>query len=172
MNLYSSKIDSPLGDLNLAATNKGICMLEFDNEKRIKHHLSEITRELNCKIIIKENSIIKDAEKQLTKYFTNNLNNFNLPLHLVGTDFQQKVWEELLKIPFGKTRTYKEQAIAMGNLKAIRAVANANGQNRISIIIPCHRVIGSNGNLTGYGGKLWRKEELLKLESNQLNLFN
>ena len=85
--------------------------------------------------------------------------------------FQKNVWEELQNIAYGKTRTYKQQAIALGNLKAIRAVATANGQNRISIIIPCHRVIGSNGSLTGYGGEIWRKRYLLDLESSQNKLF-
>ncbi len=89
---------------------------------------------------------------------------FDVPLQLPGTDFQVKVWEELMKIPFGSTRSYKEQAIALNNPKAVRAVARANGDNRIAIIIPCHRVIGSDGKLVGYGGGVWRKQYLLNLE--------
>ncbi len=96
---------------------------------------------------------------------------FTIPLDLIGTDFQKKVWNELIKIPFGETRSYKDQSIAVGDLLAIRAVANANGKNKIAIIVPCHRVIGSDGSLTGYAGGKKRKQFLLELESQQLNLF-
>jgi O-6-methylguanine DNA methyltransferase len=89
---------------------------------------------------------------------------FDIPLEKDGPEFQEKVWDELLKIPYGKTRSYEEQAIAVGNKKAVRAVAKANGDNRIAIIIPCHRIIGKDGSLTGYGGGIWRKQYLLDLE--------
>jgi len=89
---------------------------------------------------------------------------FTVPLAPVGTDFQKKVWEILRTIPYGTTRSYQQQADILGNPKAVRAVANANGLNKISIIIPCHRVIGTNGTLTGYGGGIWRKQKLLELE--------
>lgn len=94
---------------------------------------------------------------------------FNLPLILKGTAFQQKIWNQLQKIPFGKTKSYQEQAIVLGNPTAVRAVARANGDNRISIIIPCHRVIGKNGELVGYGGGIWRKQFLLNHEMKILN---
>src|SRR5699024_10469520 len=95
------------------------------------------------------------------------LTTFTVPLTLVGTDFQKEVWQALQTIPYGKTRSYKEQSQQIGNEKAIRAVAGANGQNKISVIIPCHRIIGSDGSLTGYGGGLWRKRYLLELEQKR-----
>lgn len=101
---------------------------------------------------------------QLNLYFQGKLKEFDLPLDLVGTEFQQQVWNVLLQIPYGATSSYAKQAQILGNPTAVRAVANANGMNKISIIVPCHRVIGSDGSLTGYGGGLWRKKELLELE--------
>jgi AraC family transcriptional regulator of adaptative response/methylated-DNA-[protein]-cysteine methyltransferase len=106
--------------------------------------------------------------KQLKQYFAGTLTEFTVPLDLPGTEFQQQVWHVLQTIPFGKTRSYQQQAEAINNPKAVRAVAKANGDNRISIIIPCHRVIGKNGQLTGYGGGLWRKQRLLELETGKV----
>ncbi len=168
--LYIHQLDSPIGKLSIASSEKGICMLEFENEKRINKHLKDILK-VYPTIVEKPNKHIQLLEKQLNQYFNKSLSNFNIPIDLIGTDFQIKVWKELSNINYGKTRSYKEQAIALGDLKAIRAVANANGQNKIAIIIPCHRVVGSDGNLTGFGGGLWRKQFLLELESNQASLF-
>ena len=109
--------------------------------------------------------------KQLDEYFNRKRTVFDLPLDLQGTEFQLRVWNELLKIPFDRTITYKELALKLGNLKAIRAVGTANGANPVSIIIPCHRVIGSDGSLTGYAGGLWRKKWLLEFESSTSSLF-
>lgn len=148
-----------------------MCLLEFDNEKRINNHFNQFKKYWDVEIIEEETSITTTTKNQLTAYFSNQQTIFDVPLDLVGTDFQLKVWNELQRIPFGSTRSYKEQAIAVGNLKAIRAVATANGENRISIIIPCHRVIGSDGSLTGYGGGIWRKQKLLELETTQTKLF-
>jgi methylated-DNA-[protein]-cysteine S-methyltransferase len=106
--------------------------------------------------------------KQLDEYFTHQREYFELELNLKGTAFQLRVWEEILKIPFGKTISYKELSLRLGDLKAIRAVAAANGANPVSIIVPCHRIIGSNGSLTGYAGGLWRKRWLLDFESKEL----
>lgn len=115
----------------------------------------------------------KDCVQQLEEYFAGERVEFNLKLNPQGTDFQQSVWNELLTIPFGKTRTYLEQTKKIGDPKAIRAVASANGKNPIWIIIPCHRVIGSDGSLTGYAGGIWRKKWLLEHESpvKQQSLF-
>ena len=113
-----------------------------------------------------ENALLLELEKQLKEYFAKELKEFTLPITLVGTPFQEEVWKVLQTIPYGETRTYKEQAIAVGNPKGVRAVANANSKNRLSIIVPCHRVIGSNGTLTGYAGGLSRKEFLLNLEKS------
>ena len=116
---------------------------------------------------------LQDCIKQLEDYFKGKRNNFDLKLNPQGTAFQKKVWEELLNIPFNTTRTYLEQSKALGDVKAIRAVASANGKNPIWIIIPCHRVIGSDGSLTGYAGGIWRKKWLLAHENpvKQQSLF-
>jgi methylated-DNA--[protein]-cysteine S-methyltransferase len=121
---------------------------------------------LEAKDMAQENALLLELEKQLKEYFTKERKEFTLPITLVGTPFQEEVWKVLQTIPYGETRTYKEQAIAVGNPKGVRAVANANSKNRLSIIVPCHRVIGSNGMLTGYAGGLSRKEFLLNLEKS------
>lgn len=169
--IYIHKIDSPLGLLTVGATSKGICLLEFDNEQRIAKHLDQFNKREEVVLINATSDLIIQAEEQLKKYFNGELKTFDLQLDMVGTNFQLKVWKELLKVPYGITRSYKEQAVAVGDLKAIRAVATANGENRISIIIPCHRIIGADGSLTGYGGGIWRKQKLLELETNQTTLF-
>jgi len=117
--------------------------------------------------------ILQDCVQQLTEYFNGSRSKFDLKLNPQGTDFQKKVWKELLNVPFGKTRTYLEQTKQLGDVKAIRAVASANGKNPIWIIIPCHRIIGSDGSLTGYAGGIWRKKWLLEHEntSKQQSLF-
>ena len=109
--------------------------------------------------------ILQDCVIQLEEYFNGTRTDFNLKLNPQGTDFQKRVWVKLLNVPFGKTRTYLEQSIKLGDVKAIRAVASANGKNPIWIVIPCHRIIGSDGSLTGYASGLWRKKWLLEHES-------
>jgi O-6-methylguanine DNA methyltransferase len=113
-----------------------------------------------------ENSIVFDAFKQLKEYFKRERKEFNLKLEIIGTEFQKRVWRELLKIPYGKTITYNQLAINLGDKKAIRAAAAANGANPLPIVIPCHRVIGTDGNLVGYGGGLEVKQKLLELEGS------
>lgn len=158
------RIETPLGTMIACADENGICMLEFSDRKALPTELKDISKYFDANIIQGENPYFKILEKELTQYFSRNLKNFTVPLSPVGTDFQKKVWEVLRKIPYGMTRSYAQQAEILGNPKAVRAVANANGLNKISIIIPCHRVIGSNGTLTGYGGGIWRKQKLLELE--------
>lgn len=117
--------------------------------------------------------MLKDCVQQLDEYFNGTRKQFNLKLNPQGTNFQKRVWEELLLVPFGKTKTYLEQSKQLGDVKAIRAVASANGKNPIWILIPCHRIIGSDGSLTGYAGGIWRKKWLLEHEnpSTQQSLF-
>jgi methylated-DNA-[protein]-cysteine S-methyltransferase len=117
--------------------------------------------------------VLKEAVNQIQDYFEGNRNDFNFKLNPKGTDFQQKVWQELLNIPYGKTMSYQELSIKLGDVKAIRAVANANAKNPLWIVVPCHRVIGSDGSLTGYAGGLWRKKWLLDHENpvKQQSLF-
>ena len=110
--------------------------------------------------------VVRKCKKQLTEYFQGTRTQFNVPIAPEGTDFQREVWQELLSIPFGKTTSYAKQSIKLGDVKKIRAVGSANGKNPIAIIIPCHRVIGSDGNLTGYAGGLDKKEWLLKHENS------
>lgn len=165
----SKKIQTPLGEMLAIKSEKGLCMLEFFDGKSTEKQLKEI--ENLGEILEKDDEILNRLETELNNYFKGNLKEFTIPLDLIGTDFQKKVWNELIKIPFGETRSYKDQSIAVGDLLAIRAVANGNGKNKIAIIVPCHRVIGSDGSLTGYAGGKKRKQFLLELESQQLNLF-
>ena len=170
-NIVCSEIDTPIGKMIAGATSEGICLLEFDEPERIEKHRKHFLKLRNLEMVKSDNAIFEELGKQISAYFNQQLTLFSIPLDLIGSGFQCKVWNELKRIPYGETRTYKQQAVAVGNIKSIRAVASANGDNAISIIIPCHRVIGSDGNLTGYGGKLWRKQYLLELESKQAKLF-
>lgn len=164
MNISKTHIETPLGEMIACATNKGICLLEFNNRKNIEGQFQKTEKELNS-IIVEEDNIHFDLlKKELAAYFRRELNQFTVPLDLIGTEFQKKVWQALLTIPYGKTVSYLQQSEAMGNPLSIRAVANANGMNKIAIIVPCHRVIGSNGKLTGYAGGLERKRWLLNME--------
>ena len=158
------RIETPLGTMIACADENGICMLEFSDRKALPTELKEISKYFNANIIQGENPHFKVLEEELEEYFKVKRKDFTVPLSPVGTEFQKNVWEVLRKIPYGTTRSYQEQAKILGNPKAVRAVANANGLNKISIIIPCHRVIGSDGKLTGYGGGIWRKQKLLELE--------
>lgn len=158
------RIETPLGTMLACATNQGICLLEFTDRKMLETELKSIAKLLNATIVQGSNSHFSTLEIELQEYFDGERKEFSVPLHTIGSDFQNKVWTALQHIPYGQTKSYKEQAIAIGSPESVRAVANANGMNRISILIPCHRVIGSDGQLTGYGGGLWRKKHLLELE--------
>lgn len=158
------RIETPLGTMIACANENGICMLEFSDRKALPTELKEISKHFDANIVQGENPHFKTLEKELEEYFEGKLKDFTVPLAPVGTDFQKNVWEILRTIPYGTTRSYQQQADILGNPKAVRAVANANGLNKISIIIPCHRVIGTNGRLTGYSGGIWRKQKLLELE--------
>jgi len=160
-----TRILTPLGPMLVGATDAGICLLEFVDRRMIETQIKRLKKLLNAEFIPGTNNHFYELDKQLKEYFDGKRKDFDLPLILNGTDFQQKVWEELRKIPFGSTRSYQDQAEAVKNPKAIRAVARANGDNRIAIIIPCHRVIGKDGKLVGYGGGIWRKQYLLNLEN-------
>ena len=150
---------SPIGTIKITGNENGIQSVVFIEE------IFETSKKIP--------EFLKPCFLQLQEYFSGIRKDFNIKLHPKGTDFQRSVWEELKRIPYGKTRSYMEQTKSLGNLKAIRAVASANGKNPISIIIPCHRVIGSDGSLTGYAGGIWRKKWLLEHESpnRQTSLF-
>lgn len=159
-----TRIETPLGTMFAAATDKGICLLEFTDRKMLETEFKTLAKMLNASIVQGSNQHFERLQQQLKAYFEGSLKKFTVPLFTPGSSFQQTVWKELQTIPYGTTRSYKQQATAIGKPEAVRAVANANGMNRISIIIPCHRVIGEDGHLTGYGGGLWRKKWLLDLE--------
>jgi len=164
--LIAEEIETPVGKLLAAASNQGLCLLEFaDVENRLKRHVSHLEKTYKTKIIKGESTIIQQLKQELTEYFNGERKTFDTALDFRGTEFQEIAWKALLKIPYGQTRSYKQQAIAINKPTAVRAVAGANNRNKISIVIPCHRVIGKNGSMTGYGGELWRKEFLLKLEN-------
>ena len=162
--IVTAKIESPLGELLAVATEEGVCLLEFSDRRRASRECRDLVRLLGQSLEDGDNWHLQTLRKQLSDYFNGDLKKFTVPLVTPGTDFQQAVWNELLQIPFGTTRSYQEQANILNKPDSVRAVANANGMNRISIIIPCHRVIGSDGRLTGYGGGLKRKKWLLDHE--------
>ncbi len=169
------QVDSPLGVLIACAGDDGIYLVEFDEGRALEPELEKLERELNARIQPGDNEHLAKLAEELKGYFAGSLKEFSVPLVLTGTSFQQSVWAKLQEIPYGKTRTYLQQANALGNPAAIRAVAHANGQNKIAILVPCHRVIGSDGQLTGYAGGLWRKRFLLDLEKETgrpLSLFD
>jgi AraC family transcriptional regulator, regulatory protein of adaptative response / methylated-DNA-[protein]-cysteine methyltransferase len=146
------------------ATEEGVCLLEFSDRRMLPTEYRDLKRLLNTNIEVGVNFHIVQLKDQLKEYFDGSRKTFSVPLVTPGSEFQKSVWNELLKIPYGTTRSYLGQSVALGKPGAIRAVANANGMNRISIVIPCHRVIGSDGRLTGYGGGLKRKRWLLDHE--------
>jgi len=162
--IKTTKIETPLGEMIAGATDEGVCLLEFHDRKMLPAEYKDLVRYLKTTIEDGENKHLKTLKKQLKEYFEGKRKEFTIPLVTPGTEFQQAVWKELLNIQFGSTRSYYEQASALNKADSVRAVANANGMNRISIIIPCHRIIGSDGRLTGYGGGLKRKKWLLNHE--------
>jgi AraC family transcriptional regulator of adaptative response/methylated-DNA-[protein]-cysteine methyltransferase len=162
-----TRILTPLGPMLAGATSDGICLLEFTDRRMLATQLKRIATRLDAHFVPGSNAITSALERELAAYFAGELREFTLPLVMPGSDFQVSVWNMLRSIPYGQTRSYSEQAAAIGNPAAVRAVARANGDNRIAIIIPCHRVIGADGALTGYGGGLWRKRYLLALEQGR-----
>jgi len=165
-----TRILTPLGPMLAGATDEGICLLEFIDRRMMETQLKRINGYLNAQCVPGEHPHLDTLSTQLTEYFEKKREDFDLPLTYPGTDFQKSVWEILRTIPYGTTWSYQQEAEKLGNPKAVRAVAKANGDNRIAIIIPCHRVIGKDGKLAGYGGGLWRKRWLLDHEMGSLAL--
>lgn len=168
---------SPYGELIIGSYQNKLCLCDWKYRKMRTQIDDRMQKKLNAEYKEVKSEVIEQTINQLKEYFDNGRKTFDLPLLLIGTEFQKSVWNELLKIPFGEVKTYLELSEVLGDTKAIRAVASANGANAISIIIPCHRVIGSDNNLTGYAGGLAAKASLLKLEGyeenrNQLSLFS
>lgn len=157
MSYYYKTMKSPVGELTLVASEKGLTAVLWEEEKPNRVPLEDL-------ILDKKHPILLEVEDQLNEYFKGERKKFSLKLDPHGTEFQKKVWMALRSIPFGETRSYVELATQIGNPKASRAVGAANGKNPISVIVPCHRVIGSNGSLTGFAGGLKNKMTLLDLE--------
>jgi len=155
---------TPLGPMFGCATNKGICLLEFTNRKILETEFKDLTNRYNAVILPGANKHLDQLKKEIDAYFAGTRKTFSVSLDVCGTEFQKNVWKILPQIPYGQTWSYQQQAIKLNKPKAVRAIASANGYNRISIIIPCHRVIGKDGNLTGYSGGLERKKWLLDFE--------
>lgn len=159
-----TRVLTPLGPMLAGACGAGICLLEFVDRRMLETQLNRLRQRLSAEILPGASPHFSPLERQLAEYFAGERQVFDLPIVAPGTSFQMAVWAELQTIAYGETRSYSEQARRLERPTAVRAVARANGDNRIAIIIPCHRVIGADGRLTGYGGGLWRKQRLLDLE--------
>ena len=157
-------VDTPIGPMIAGATDEGICLLEFTERRMIEKQFDTIRRRFGSPLIPGENAHLTKLKRELAEYFAAERRDFTVPLVYPGTPFEEKVWNALLAIPCGETRSYQDLARALGRPGAARAVGRANGMNRIAIVIPCHRVINQDGKLCGYGGGLWRKRLLLELE--------
>ncbi|HTE04769.1 MAG TPA: methylated-DNA--[protein]-cysteine S-methyltransferase, partial [Planctomycetota bacterium] len=158
------RVPTPLGPMLAGATEQGLLLLEFTDRRMLERQLKTLHRRLNCAFVPGSNPVLAQLGEELRAYFAGEPVSFRTPLLLPGSTFQREVWEHLRAIPRGATSSYAAVARAIGRPAAVRAVARANGDNRIAILVPCHRVIGSDGQLTGYGGGLWRKRWLLDLE--------
>lgn len=163
--MWKTEIPSPVGRLRAVATKAGLCGLLWPgtNDRRFENA---------TKIELELVPLFKSLTQQLDQYFAGTLQAFDLPLKMIGTEFQQSAWRALQEIPYGQTRTYAQQAAAIGRPKAVRAIGAANGRNPISIIVPCHRVIGKNGSLTGFAGGTNVKRRLLELEQPTIFLLD
>lgn len=161
-----TRIETDLGTMVACATDKGVCLLEFSDRKGLDTELKQLSKYHNANVVQGQNKYFKQLKEELDAYFEGRLKEFKVPLDISGTDFQKQVWQALVEIPYGTTSSYLRQAEVLGKPSSVRAVANANGMNKIAIIIPCHRVVGSDGSLTGYAGGLWRKRKLIDLEKD------
>ncbi len=161
-----TRIETNLGTMVACATDKGVCLLEFSDRKGLETELKQLAKYHNANIVQGQNKYFKQLKEELDAYFEGRLKEFKVPLDISGTDFQKQIWQALVEIPYGTTSSYLRQAEVLGKPLSVRAVANANGMNKIAIVIPCHRVVGSDGSLTGYAGGLWRKRKLIDLEKD------
>jgi AraC family transcriptional regulator of adaptative response/methylated-DNA-[protein]-cysteine methyltransferase len=159
-----TRLSTPLGQMYAGASEQGLCLLEFIDRKMIDDQIAQLQKQLQARFVTGINRHLSTLETQLAEYFAGERRAFDIALDVRGSEFQQKAWQALQQIPYGETRSYAQQAVAVGNTKAVRAIASANAKNRIAIVIPCHRVIAKDGGLAGFGGGVWRKKYLLDLE--------
>ena len=157
---------SSIGELLLGSYKGKLCLVDFKYRRMRTSIDNRIQKGLKAEYVEQSSEVIEETVKEMKEYFAGERKDFDIPLLMVGTDFQKSVWEGLIQVPYGTTASYLELSRNIGNEKAVRAVASANGANAISIMIPCHRIIGSNGDLVGYAGGLPVKKQLLELENN------
>lgn len=162
--------NSPCGEIVLASMGDELCLCDWNEMPCAERNKHRLVKYMNAVFRVETSDVLEQTKKQLDEYFAGTRKAFDIPLHPVGTEFQQQVWNTLLKIPYGETRSYKDIALSIANLKGIRAVAQAIGANGISILIPCHRVIGSNHSLTGFAGGIEAKRILLEIEREMSNI--
>ncbi|CDA75446.1 methylated-DNA--protein-cysteine S-methyltransferase [Bacteroides sp. CAG:530] len=162
--------NSPCGEIVLASMENELCLCDWNKMPCAERNKHRLAKYMNAVFRVETSYVLEQTKKQLDEYFTGTRKAFDIPLHPVGTEFQQQVWNALLEIPYGETRSYKDIALSIANLKGIRAVAQAIGANGISILIPCHRVIGSNHSLTGFAGGIEAKRILLQIERGNNNI--
>jgi AraC family transcriptional regulator, regulatory protein of adaptative response / methylated-DNA-[protein]-cysteine methyltransferase len=162
---WLSRLETPIGPMVAGVHDGRLCLLEFADRKTLESEVKDLEKRFKTAAGLGMDPLHVKLEQQLSDYFKGNLTCFSLNIEFPGSDFQHKVWESLLSIPYSQTRSYGEQADTLGRPTAARAVARAIGQNRLAIVVPCHRVIGADGSLTGYAGGLDRKRYLLDLES-------
>jgi AraC family transcriptional regulator of adaptative response/methylated-DNA-[protein]-cysteine methyltransferase len=167
--VVTAVFESPIGPLVAGATHEGVCLLEFADRPAFERQVRTLRHRLNATIVPGHNEHLEQLTDELRRYFAGELTGFSIPLVTPGTEFQRCVWARLGRIPFGTTLSYGELAADIGRPGAQRAVGRANGDNRIAIVIPCHRVVQSDGKLRGYGGGLWRKQFLLDHERDRSN---
>jgi AraC family transcriptional regulator of adaptative response/methylated-DNA-[protein]-cysteine methyltransferase len=165
--IWINRIATPLGSMVMGVSDQGLCLLEFAERRMLDTQLKRLRDRHGRVFLPGDHPLMPSVKSQLDAYFDGELQEFTIPLHISGTGFQEAVWQALLGIPFGETRSYSAIAETIGQPDAMRAVGRANGDNRVAIVVPCHRVVGAQGELTGYGGGLWRKEYLLALEQSR-----
>lgn len=165
--IWINRVATPLGSMVMGVSDQGLCLLEFAERRLLDAQLKRLRFKLGRVFLPGDHPLMPSVKSELDAYFDGGLQSFTIPLHISGTGFQESVWQALLEIPFGETRSYSDIAKVIGQPDAVRAVGRANGDNRVAIVVPCHRVVGIHGGLTGYGGGLWRKEYLLSLEQSR-----
>jgi AraC family transcriptional regulator of adaptative response/methylated-DNA-[protein]-cysteine methyltransferase len=165
--IWINRVATPLGSMVMGVSDQGLCLLEFAERRMLDTQLKRLRQRLGRVFLPGSHPLMQSVKDQLDGYFDGSLRSFSVPLQITGTVFQEAVWQTLQDIPYGEMRSYSDVAAQIGQANAVRAVGRANGDNRIAILIPCHRVVGADGELTGYGGGLWRKKYLLSLEQSQ-----
>lgn len=162
--LHVALLETPLGPMLAAASDRALCQLEFADRQGLERSYAEMRRRFALPVLPGDNTVLRHLGRELKEYFAGTRRTFSVPLAMQGTSFQERVWQELRRIPHGQTASYEDIARRVGSSSAVRAVARANATNRLYLVVPCHRVIGKNGKLSGYGGGVWRKRLLLELE--------